>query len=112
MNLMVFVPVLRPDMPCASRPTSFPNECPQSSLYFGCLIRWRYSSNSPVSVSSTDPAKSHMKMRGYRRPAACRGLGQLPEISTAASSAARLELLVILKFGVSSSMTCGPLGGG
>ena len=44
-----------------------------------------------------------MKVRGYRLPAACCGLGQLPDISMAASSAARLVLLVILKFGALSS---------
>ena len=112
MNLIVSVPVFLPGMPWASRPTSFPNEYPQSVLNFGCLIKCRYSSNSPVSVSITDPAKSHIKERGYRLLAACCGLGQLPEISTAASRAARLELLVTLKFGASSSMTWGPSGGG
>ena len=112
MNLMVFVPVLRPGIPCSSLPISSPKEYLQSSLNFGCFIRCQYSSNSPVSVSSTDPTKSHMKVRGYRLPAACCGLGQLPETSTAANSAARLELLVILKFEASSSMMWGPSGGG
>ena len=70
MNFIVFVPEFLPGMPCANLPISFPNEYPQSFLNLGCFIRWRYSSNSPVSVSSTDPAKSHKNVMGYLRPAA------------------------------------------
>jgi hypothetical protein len=38
---------------------SFPKELLHVSLYFGCLMRWRYSSRSPVSSLRTAYARSH-----------------------------------------------------
>ena len=49
-NLIVFVPVLRPGMPCASRPSSFPYEWDQIVLVAGLAIRWRYSRSSPLAL--------------------------------------------------------------
>ena len=111
---MVLVPMFLPGIPCASLPISFPNENFHLSFNRGCLIRCLYSSNSPVSVSRTDPAKSHRKVSGYLRRDVWRAVGQFPDISTAANSASCLERLVRRKFGgvfSSSSMTFGPLDG-
>ena len=107
---MVLVPMSLPGMPYVTLPISFPNENFHSSFSRGCLIRCLYSSNSPVSVSRTEPAKSHRKVSGYVRDAACLGIGQVFEMSTAEYSFSYLDRLVRRKFGGSlSSIRCGPL---
>ena len=57
----------------ARRLISFPKELLHVSLYLGCLIRWRYSSRSPVSSSRTAYARSQRNCSGKVRDAACRG---------------------------------------
>jgi len=52
MKNSVLVPSFLPGMHCTMRPISFPKECPHAYLYFGILMRWRYSSSSP-DLSST-----------------------------------------------------------
>ena len=42
----------------------FPDDIPHCSLYFGCLIRWQYSNNSPASPSITELAYLHVKLNG------------------------------------------------
>lgn len=99
MKHMVLVPSFLPGIPCARRPTSFPNEYPQSSLNFVCLIRCLYSNSFPISVSKTDPAKSNKKVSEYARLDACPAVGQLSEIATAANNFSRLDFCVLRKLG-------------
>ena len=65
MKNIVLVPVLLPGMPCANRPILLPNEYFHSSFSLGCLIKCRYSSSSPASVSKTESEKFHKKVIGY-----------------------------------------------
>ena len=106
----MLVPLFLPGIPCARRPISLPNEYPHSSLYCGRLIKCLYSSNSPVSASSTDPAKSVRNSSLKLLLAAWRGVGQLHDISVALSNCCRLpdDLLTVLAMGSSSSIRVGP----
>ena len=96
MKNKVSVPLFQPGMPCISLPSSLPTEYPQSSLYSGRLVRCLYSSSSTVTPSNTEPAKSVRNSSGYFLLAACRAVGQLPEISTALRSFLFLYALVSL----------------
>ena len=53
------------------RRISVPKDFIQTSLYFGCFIRWRYSRSFPVSSSRMADAASCKNLRGKRRDAAC-----------------------------------------
>ena len=92
-----------PGIPWARRPVLLPNDNPQSSLYLGFFMRWRYSSSSSVLLLSTAPAKLARNSRGNFLLAACRAVGQLPEMSTTVRSFSRREALVFLA-GWSSSI--------
>ena len=72
-NLIVFVPVLRPGMPCASRPSSFPYEWDQIFLVAGLAIRCRYSRSSPL-VPMTECAISQNQAMGSFRRDICSGV--------------------------------------
>ena len=60
----VFVPSICPGMPWDSRPISFPDDFPHTSLYRGLIRRWQYSIISPVSPSNTAPAISYNNFIG------------------------------------------------
>ena len=60
---IVSVLLLLPGIPCAKRLILFSNKYFHSSLNFGLLIRWRYSSNLFVSPSRTEPAKLPAPLR-------------------------------------------------
>ena len=77
MKKIVSMPVFRTSIPCASLPISFPKEYPQYFLYFGRLIRWKYSSSLPVSLSRTALAKSARNCSGYNIDADFFAVGQL-----------------------------------
>ena len=48
-NTIVLVPVLRPGMPWASRPISFPYECNHVARVLGLVMRCLHSNSSPPS---------------------------------------------------------------
>ena len=101
MKKIVSVRVLRPGSPCASLPIPFPKEYPLF-LYFGILIRWRYSSSLPASFSKTDPAKSAKNCSGYDLYADFFSIGQLPKTSTELNRLCCFNALVLLAGGLSS----------
>ena len=71
MKKNVSVPLILPSLrPCAKREISSLNDLFQVFLYLECFMRCRYSSNSPVSPSSTAPAISVSNANGYFRDAA------------------------------------------
>ncbi len=61
----------------ANRLISFPNELLHVSLYFGCLMRWRYSSRLPVSLSRNAYARLQRNCKGKVRDAACCGVNRV-----------------------------------
>ena len=74
------------------------NEYFYSSLSLGCFNKCRHSNNSSVSVSKTDPAKSHRNVSEYLCAAACFAIGQLFEMSTAEYSFLYLDRRVRKKW--------------
>ena len=61
---ILFFPSVLPSIPCANLPILFPNDSPQTCLYFGRLITWRYSIISTFSSSNTAFAYLHRNFRG------------------------------------------------
>ena len=111
---MNLAPSTRSGIPCASLCKSFPNDLPQTCLYWGLIIRNLYSNNSPVLLSNTALAYSHKNCKGRFQDAACLGahLVALSDISTVDSSKSWASVLVavldlIVATGVSScSSSC------
>ena len=83
MKCIVSMPLLRPGMHCVRQPTSFTNKYFQGCLYFGCLIKCRYSINSPVAPSSTAAASAQKNVRGNLCCKACFAFTLKPAIADA-----------------------------